>query len=228
MTKSLRYPLPPICSVSISRRSRRTQNEWKVEISGLASVRAPTSDSTRLAISLAALLVNVTARIELGATPRWSIRCAIRYVMTRVLPLPAPASISTGPVAVSTASRCWGFNCERYDKSGFLGCGVRRSIRLASAGGRRTHQPARLAVLAGAVLAQKLPRVDAVLVAVVPGEADTVLADGLNIGGPRQRLEHGQRPRHRLQRIARLPPVFLALVLAKRARAGVAQKHEAV
>ena len=31
----------------MSRRSTRTQNEWKVEISGLASA-APTSDSTRL------------------------------------------------------------------------------------------------------------------------------------------------------------------------------------
>src|SRR5271157_6018322 len=102
--------------------------------------------------------------------------------MTRVLPLPAPARMSTGPVAVSTASRCWGFNCERYDKSGFLGSGVRQSIRLASAGCRCAHQTARLAVLTGAVLAQKLPRVDAMLVAVVPGEADTVLADGFQHG----------------------------------------------
>jgi hypothetical protein len=53
----------------MSRRNNRTQNEWKVEINGLATVRAPTSDSTRLAISLAALLVNVAARIESGATP---------------------------------------------------------------------------------------------------------------------------------------------------------------
>ena len=35
----------------------------------MASERAPTSESTRLAISLAALLVKVTARIESGATP---------------------------------------------------------------------------------------------------------------------------------------------------------------
>src|SRR3974390_2818254 len=97
----------------------------------------------------------------------------------------------TGPVAVSTASRCCGFNCERYDKSGFLGSGVRRSIRFASAGSSCTHQPAPLAVLAGTVLAQKLPRIDAVLMAVVPGEADTVLADGFHLGGPSQRLEHG-------------------------------------
>src|SRR3974390_720339 len=125
--------------------------------------------------------------------------------------------MSTGPVAVSTASRCWGFNCERYDKSGFLGSGSRRSIRFASAGGRRTHQPPRLAVLARAVLAQKLPRIDAVLVAVVPGEADTVLADGFYLGGSRQRLEHGQRAGHRLQRIAWLPSVLVAFLLAQSA-----------
>ena len=42
------------------------RNEWKVEISGLRIVRPPTSCSTRSAISAAALLVNVTARMESG------------------------------------------------------------------------------------------------------------------------------------------------------------------
>src|SRR6185437_8168286 len=37
----------------------------------------------------------------------------MRYVITRVLPLPAPARINTGPSTVSTASRCCGFSCER-------------------------------------------------------------------------------------------------------------------
>src|SRR6202140_525882 len=37
--------------------------------------------------------------------------------MTRVLPLPAPARISSGPSAVSTASRCSGFRCSRKDKA---------------------------------------------------------------------------------------------------------------
>src|ERR1700758_1389945 len=36
--------------------------------------------------------------------------------MTRVLPLPAPARISTGPSVVSTASRCWGLSWSRKDK----------------------------------------------------------------------------------------------------------------
>ena len=75
--------------------------------------RPPTSFSTRSAISAAALLVNVTARIDSGIAPIFSIRCAMRYVMTRVLPLPAPARISTGPSVVSTASRCCGLSCER-------------------------------------------------------------------------------------------------------------------
>src|SRR5205085_11265476 len=41
----------------------------------------------------------------------------MRYVITRVLPLPAPARISTGPSVVSTASRCCGFSSSRNDKA---------------------------------------------------------------------------------------------------------------
>src|SRR5271169_2918349 len=37
--------------------------------------------------------------------------------MTRVLPLPAPARISTGPSVVSTASRCCGFSWSRKDNA---------------------------------------------------------------------------------------------------------------
>ena len=62
----------------MSRRNRRTQKEWKVEISGFDTERDPTSDSTRLAISDAALLVKVTARIESGCTPMPSMRWAMR------------------------------------------------------------------------------------------------------------------------------------------------------
>ena len=50
----------------MSRRKMRTQSEWKVAISGLASERPPTSCSTRSPISEAALLVKVTARMESG------------------------------------------------------------------------------------------------------------------------------------------------------------------
>ena len=63
---------------SMSRRSIRTQNEWNVEITGLAMLSPPTSFSTRSPISAAALLVNVIARIESGITPLSSIRYAMR------------------------------------------------------------------------------------------------------------------------------------------------------
>ena len=64
-------------------------------------------------ISRAALLVKVTARISDGrARPRLRI-WAIRVVSTRVLPVPAPASTSTGPSSVSTASRCSGLRPAR-------------------------------------------------------------------------------------------------------------------
>ena len=62
----------------MSRRSTRTQNEWKVEISGCRSKDPPTSFSTRSAISAAALLVKVTARMASGDTPTVSIRWAMR------------------------------------------------------------------------------------------------------------------------------------------------------
>src|SRR5690606_27190150 len=39
-----------------------------------------------------------------------------RVVRTRVLPVPAPASTSTGPSSVSTASRWAGLRASRYDK----------------------------------------------------------------------------------------------------------------
>src|SRR5216683_4280364 len=41
----------------------------------------------------------------------------MRYVMTRVLPLPAPARMSTGPSVVSTASRCCGLSGSRKDNA---------------------------------------------------------------------------------------------------------------
>ena len=37
--------------------------------------------------------------------------------MTRVLPLPAPARMSTGPSVVSTASRCSGFSWSKKDNA---------------------------------------------------------------------------------------------------------------
>ena len=53
--------------------------------------------ATRSRISEAALFVKVTARIADGGTCFAVTICAIRCVMTRVLPLPAPARINNGP-----------------------------------------------------------------------------------------------------------------------------------
>src|SRR6185295_12100995 len=92
-----------------SRRRTRTQKAWKVEIQ-LESATPPRSASVRAFISPAALLVKVAARIWSEGTPRPRTRWAIRWVMTRVFPLPAPARISTGPSTARTASCCSGFN----------------------------------------------------------------------------------------------------------------------
>ena len=57
-------------------------------------------------ISRAALLVKVTHSICPGQARRVARIWASRVVSTRVLPVPAPASTSTGPSTASTASRC--------------------------------------------------------------------------------------------------------------------------
>jgi hypothetical protein len=74
------------------------------------ATRVPRSPSTRSAISWAALLVNVIARMAPGGTSRSLIRNAIRWVRALVLPEPAPATISTGPSVWRTASRWMGFS----------------------------------------------------------------------------------------------------------------------
>ena len=65
-------------------------------------------------ISRAALLVNVTARICSGQARRIFRMCAIRVVSTLVLPVPAPASTSSGPSTAWTASRCGPFSPLKY------------------------------------------------------------------------------------------------------------------
>src|SRR5262245_11633521 len=66
----------------------------------------------RSRISSAALFVNVTAQIACAGTPCAS-RCAIRNVITRVLPEPAPASTSSGPPPWLAASCCGGLSLLR-------------------------------------------------------------------------------------------------------------------
>ena len=83
-----------------SPRTIDSPSAWKVLIrSACAASRRPapaSSAPTRSRISRAALLVKVIAAIVSGACPS-SSRCAIFAVITRVLPLPAPASTSSGP-----------------------------------------------------------------------------------------------------------------------------------
>ena len=67
---------------------------------------------SRMSISRAALLVNVTARTPAGLTsPDW-IRWAMRVVSTRVLPLPAPARIRAHWRGRVTALSCSGLRPE--------------------------------------------------------------------------------------------------------------------
>ena len=73
---------------------------WKVP-THMPRARPPVSFSMRSRISPAALLVKVTARMRSGQTPRRS-SSAMRKVMTRVLPEPAPARMSSGPPGCST------------------------------------------------------------------------------------------------------------------------------
>ena len=95
-------------SRSASARSMRTHMEWKVD-THMPRERVPTSCAKRSRISAAALLVKVMARISHGAARSCSRMLAMRYVSTRVLPEPAPASTRSGPSVVTTASRCGPF-----------------------------------------------------------------------------------------------------------------------
>src|SRR6185312_13679295 len=73
------------------RRSRRWAMPWKVPTVS-PWVPPGISEASRARISPAALLVKVTARIAHGGTPSACISQPMRWVSTRVLPEPAPAS----------------------------------------------------------------------------------------------------------------------------------------
>ena len=90
-----------------------------------------TSRSTRSIISSAARSVKVSARISDGFARFSAISQAMRRVMTVVLPVPAPATISSGPSPWVTALR-W-----RAVRSASSGGWMRRCGRLARVGRRR-------------------------------------------------------------------------------------------
>ena len=87
--------------------SRRSPKAWKVEMT--ESVKPyGTRRSTRSCISSAARSVKVRARISDGRARCSAISQAMRRVSTVVLPVPAPATTSSGPVPWVTALRWLG------------------------------------------------------------------------------------------------------------------------
>src|SRR4051795_8567026 len=103
----------------------RAHAAWKV-ITHIDRVDRPRSSSTRSRISWAALFVKVMARISPARARSVCTSQAIRWVKTRVLPEPAPASTSSGPSGCVTASRCGGFNpASRSSTAAASGTGPR-------------------------------------------------------------------------------------------------------
>ena len=78
-----------------SSRTMRTPRAWKVHTS-TSLARLPMRCCARSRISDAALFVKVMAAMRLGSMP-FSIMWAIFWVITRVLPEPAPASTRHAP-----------------------------------------------------------------------------------------------------------------------------------
>ena len=102
---------------------------WKVLIH-MVRATGPTRPSMRSFISPAALLVKVMATTSSGRTcSTWSSQ-ATRCVSTRVLPEPAPARMSSGPVDVR-------------DRLALLGveAGEQRVVGLLAGPGRRRRHP---------------------------------------------------------------------------------------
>jgi len=95
-------------------RSWASAAEWNVRA---ATPPAP-SASSRVRISPAALSVNVTARICVGANAPVATWFAIRRVIVVVLPEPAPARMQTGPRTASAARRCSGLSPSRTSTVG--------------------------------------------------------------------------------------------------------------
>ncbi len=92
---------PMACPCS---RSSQSPNAWKVWMA-VSACPYGTSRSTRACISSAARSVKVNARISDGRARLLAMSHATRRVMTSVLPVPGPATTSSGPSACVTAWR---------------------------------------------------------------------------------------------------------------------------
>ncbi len=90
----------------------RLHRPWNVP-THMPRVFTGVSAESRVSISLAALLVNVTARIDSGLAWPVASSQAMRVVSTRVLPLPAPARISADACGSVTAASCSGLRFSR-------------------------------------------------------------------------------------------------------------------
>ena len=94
-------------------RSIRAATEWNVPSHGMPSI-VPPEMARDARLHLARGLVGEgDGENWLGHALRLAMRWASRAVSAAVLPVPAPASTSTGPSVVSTASRCGGFRRSR-------------------------------------------------------------------------------------------------------------------
>jgi hypothetical protein len=113
------------------RRKKRLHRPWKVPIH-MPRVFTGSMADRRACISLAALLVKVTAIMPPGDTCPVCSSQAMRVVSTRVLPEPAPARISACSLGRTTAARCSGL---RLCKSGEL-----RLLLVGPAGPRRQRR----------------------------------------------------------------------------------------
>ena len=110
------------------RRSIRAAIEWKVPSHGMPSTAPPTDRPTPLLHFARRLVGEGDGEDLLGQARRVAIRWASRAVSAAVLPVPAPASTSTGPSVVSTASRCGGLRpADRRVRDG--GGGFRHWLR---------------------------------------------------------------------------------------------------
>ena len=89
-------------------RRKRLHRPWKVPIH-MPRTFTGSMFCKRASISLAALLVKVTASTPPGETWPVCSSQAMRVVSTRVLPEPAPARISAGCAGRVTAASCSGF-----------------------------------------------------------------------------------------------------------------------
>src|SRR6185295_12226814 len=93
------------------RRMRRLAIAWNVPDHGKRTcfTASATMRCARRVISSAARREKVSSRMRSGAAPA-SSRCATRCASVFVLPVPAPARISSGPSPNVAASRCRVFN----------------------------------------------------------------------------------------------------------------------